>query len=196
MSLLFETILIENREAVNLSYHEKRMNSARYHFWQSTPIKLIEQLPLDIPAERLRCRIEFNEEINSITISPFHTREVKSLQIVYSDEIEYSYKYCNREELAQLFSQKKLADDILIIKSGLVTDTYMANIVFTDGEKNYTPASSLLNGTRRGSLIDAQIIKEAEIKETDLDKFSAWQHINALNPFDERRFISMESILR
>jgi 4-amino-4-deoxychorismate lyase len=194
MSLLFETILIENGSAFNLEYHERRMNAARYHFWQSRPITLAEHIPQNLPPEKLRCRVEYNEEVNNVIISPYVTREIKSLQVVYSDDIEYSYKYCNREKLELLFSKRKSADDILIIKGGMAADTSMANIVFTDGMKNYTPDSPLLKGTQRSSLLDAGIIEEAEITEKDISKFSSWQHVNALNPFEKKRFMPLDSI--
>jgi 4-amino-4-deoxychorismate lyase len=195
MSLLFETILIDKGKPVNLFYHERRMNAARKHFWNVFPINLIENIPADIPVEgKYRCRIEYEADINSIITKPFEGKKVNTLKIVRSERIEYSFKYCDRRELDFLFGLRGDADDILIIKEGLITDTSAANIVFTDGEKFYTPSSPLLKGTERARLLAEGILEEKLIKHSDIPLFSGWQHINALNRFDPGRFISTNCI--
>lgn len=196
MSLLFETILIKNAEAANLYFHEKRFNLARKHFWNADPLKLSDFIPLnDIDQKNLcRCRIDYSKEIEKVTIDPYTPKTIAALQIVLLNDIDYSFKYNDRRIFDELSKLKGSADDILIIKNGLAADTSIANIVFNSGDKYYTPNSPLLKGTQRDFLINSGIIEEAEIRIEDIKTFSAWQHINALNPFDESRFNPVRNI--
>jgi 4-amino-4-deoxychorismate lyase len=197
MSLLFETILISKGAPQNIIFHEKRMNAARRYFWKSDPVELLSYIPSVLPREEgLRCRVEYGQNVNKVDLLPLHTRPVKTLRLVHSDAIEYSFKYCDRSMLQELFSKKDKADDILIIKNGLVTDTSAGNIVFTDGIDYFTPAGPLLKGTQRSFLLESGIIGEAVITEEEIARFVGWQHINALNPFHPDRFNLPENLYR
>ena len=44
------------------------------------------------------------------------------------DTIDYTYKSAHREELNALYAQKGMADDILIVRNGYLTDTSISNI--------------------------------------------------------------------
>jgi 4-amino-4-deoxychorismate lyase len=195
MSLLFETILVENAKPVNIIWHEKRMNAARRHFFNSDPIELSDHIPQNTSAnEKYRCRIEYDDEIRNVFLNILRYQPVDSIQIVEDNYIDYSYKYCDRKAIDLLFVQRRSFDDILIIKNGFVTDSSKANIVFLDNKKYFTPSTPLLEGTQRSSLISKGIIEEREIRKEDIHLFSAWQLINALKPFDPRSFRPIESI--
>ena len=105
------------------------------------------------------------------------------IRLVYSDCISYTYKSSDREALNQLYSQRGDADDILIVKKGLLTDTSIANIALYNGTEWYTPVSPLLKGTKRAFLIDQGIIREQNILIGNLDTYSKITLFNALIDF-------------
>jgi 4-amino-4-deoxychorismate lyase len=81
---------------------------------------------------------------------------VSSLHLIESDTINYTYKSTHREELNALYAQRGMADDILIVKDGYLTDTSIANIALYDGHTWFTPAHPLLQGTKRAELLNDQ----------------------------------------
>jgi 4-amino-4-deoxychorismate lyase len=108
-------------------------------------------------------------------------RQVRSLKIVFSDDICYPYKYSNRDRINRLFEQRGECDDILVVKYGKITDASYANVIFrnTEGEW-YTPSSFLLPGTRRASLLKKRVIREATITYSDISKYTEVKLINAM----------------
>ena len=162
MSLLFETVLIKQCIPVNLSYHENRFNYSRLHFWNAIPLRLGEYIKtseLDMGKE-YRCRIDYNSEIESIKILRYQPVQPRSLQMITSDDIEYSFKFSDRTRLEQLFALRGSADDILIIKGGNVTDTSFANIVFDTGRNLITPSSFLLKELKGAALLTRVLSKK------------------------------------
>lgn len=138
------------------------------------------------PDSRLyRCRIIYDAVSISIEYIPYQKRKIRKLQPVQADELYYALKYADRSALDALLLQKGDADDILIIKNSLVTDTSIANIAFFDGRRWLTPRHPLLKGTTRARLLDEQKIFEREIHLDDLDKYSHFALLNAMIGFDE-----------
>ena len=84
-----------------------------------------------------RCRVIYSDSVNSIEFSPYFPADIKTLKMIDADSVVYNHKYLDRSSLTALID-KKVADDILIIKNGYVTDVSFANIVFTDGKLDYT----------------------------------------------------------
>ena len=99
--------------------------------------------------------------------------------------MDYTYKFAERENLDALASQAVRSgfDDALIIKSGLVTDTAIANIAFWDGKRWLTPERPLLRGTLRQRLVDAQWLHPVPIAVSDIAAFSHFALMNALSGF-------------
>ncbi len=181
---MVETIRIENGSPANLQYHNQRMSGSLSDlFGIRKEIKLASVLKVPPYASFgiYKCRIKYDAEIRNIEFQPYLIRPVKSLKLVTDNEIEYSYKFADRSRLYSLFEKKGASDDILIIKNGLVTDTFYANIVFkcTDGSW-ITPESCLLKGTRRSALLDQNVISEARISAFDIKKFIEAKLINAM----------------
>jgi 4-amino-4-deoxychorismate lyase len=113
--------------------------------------------------------------------------------LVYDDEIEYSYKYENRERLNELKERRQDCDEIMIVKNGCITDTSFSNLVFYDGKKYLTPAQPLLNGTKRKLLLQQGWISEATIKPEDLNNFQHCGLINAMLNKDDYQIITPKS---
>lgn len=90
-------------------------------------------------------------------------------------------------------TQKNDADDILIVRHGLITDTSFSNILLLDGMQWVTPAEPLLAGTCRARLLQQQRIIAKTIHLEDLSKYSHFMLINAMRDFDLTRAVSVST---
>jgi hypothetical protein len=129
----------------------------------------------------MKCRVIYDGGgIKEISYEAYQMRPVHSLQLVYSDDIDYTYKSTDREALNRLFACRGERDDILIVRRGLLTDTSIANIALFDGKDWFTPKLPLLRGTCRTALIDSGIIKEKNIRPEELSSYSFVRLFNAM----------------
>ena len=127
---------------------------------------------------------------------PTTLRPVRSLKIVFSDEICYPYKYTNRDKINRLFDMRGECDDILIVKYGKLCDSSYANVVLRDtGGSWVTPSAYLLPGTRRANLLKSGIVKEADISYSDLSKYIELKLINAMMNIDDTEGIPVSNII-
>jgi 4-amino-4-deoxychorismate lyase len=137
------------------------------------------------PAKGLyRCRVVYNTKSIHVEYYPYVKRVVKQLKLIYDDTIVYDKKYEDRSKLGELFLQKGEADDILIIKNAMVSDTSIANVAFFDGKRWLTPHKPLLHGTTRARLLERGIVHEAEIYERDIVNYKRVALLNAMIDFD------------
>jgi len=172
-----ETLRAENGIIKYLEYHKNRIKSSCGHDIE---------LNLDPPPIGVwRVRIIYSEKIESIEYIPYIQTSIKSLQMVEADSLNYSYKFENRDELNNLFTQRKSADDVLIVKNSLITDTTIANIAFFDGNDWLTPTYPLLKGTTRARLIDDNFLIQANIKANEVKYFKKFALMNSLIGFLE-----------
>ena len=180
-----ETICVEKGKALNLKYHNDRMNRTRRAFWGNT----IEEYQLEnwvCPEGRetcTRCRVLYGMYINKVEYFPYQVREVQSLKLVECDEAYYRYKSVDRSLLNRLFNQRGTADDVLVVRHGFITDTTIANVALYDGENWYTPSHPLLKGTRRQGLLDEGKISERDIQVKDIARYQKIRLFNAMIPF-------------
>ena len=172
MYQFIETIRIEKGNACNLFYHNRRLNEVRRYFRpECAPLHLEDYLHLSADMNGVKCRVIYTEEgITEVSYSLYEMRPVRSLRMVCSDTIDYSFKSTDRRKLNSLFQIRQDKDDILIVKNGLLTDTSIANIALYDGNDWYTPLHPLLKGTKRAELLDKGVLKEKEIKKIPLTK--------------------------
>lgn len=198
MSRLLETLCIENGQVQLLPYHAARMQRSRRELLQS-------QIPLDLQAVLLpllrdyqeglyKCRVLYGKGIDEIQFSPYQRPQIRSLKKVHNNSITYAHKYEDRTALHELYQQKGTCDDILIIKDGWVTDTYVGNFLLFDGKQWWTPDKPLLQGVQRQYLLDRGFIRQAAIRESELGNFQAFKFINALNPFDATATVPVSQI--
>ncbi len=181
--LCFETICVGNRQLKNLPYHEARLNKTRRELWGYTDhwdLAELLEIPASVDESMHKCRVAYDKEIDNIKWEPYTLRTIRKIRRVYHDEIDYQYKYDDRDTLNTLFAQRGDADEILIIKKGLVTDSNYCNVAFSDGNRWLTPANPLLPGTQRAFLLDQGIIQTAEIREGDMKSFSQIRLFNAM----------------
>ncbi len=181
MSRFLETIKLLDGEFYNLEYHQQRLSNTCSHFKLvnfNLHLFLKDQA---IPRKGLyKCRIVYGADGVKFECIPYHAKSVKSLKLVESDSIDYQFKSEDRTEMNQLFNQRGDADDVIIIKNGLITDSSYANLLFWDGKNWFTPEEPLLKGTQRAFLIQTELVKQSIISTTDLRKFEKVKLINSM----------------
>lgn len=183
----FETIRAVDGEIFNISFHQERYESVLKHFG----IDEVQNLEKYLNPPKIgtyRCRLIYDISILphniEVTYHEYNKREIKSLKLLYDDEIEYSLKSTCRNRLDALYAQRGECDDVLIVKNSLITDTTIANIAFFDSNRWITPRKPLLMGTTRERLLRAGKIFEEDIRVDDLEKFSKIALMNAMIDFD------------
>ncbi len=187
MCRFIETICINDGVIENLSAHNERMNNTiRVHYGNSVmPVSLEEYITADACIGRTRCRVEYTSVVEKVEYFPYRIREVKTLQLVNDDTAEYSFKYADRSVLDRNFALRGNADDVVIVRSGMLTDTSIANIALYKEGKWYTPKYPLLKGTCRAKLLAEGIIEEDTIMANSLHKYEKIRLFNAMISFGE-----------
>ncbi|HOI87430.1 MAG TPA: aminotransferase class IV [Lentimicrobium sp.] len=197
MSPLFETILVVDGVAQNLSWHAARVASSSEALWGMRAV-LQEALlipPSGFETGSVRCRINYAAGEQTAVWVPHIHRPVNSLRLLTDDGMDYPYKYCDRRDLDRLFARRGMCDDVLIVRNGRITDTSIANLLLKSGNKWYTPVHPLLQGTCRARLLAEGIAEEAGIRAGDLHLFSRVLTVNALRGFRESEAFSIHRIV-
>lgn len=183
----FETIKCDDYEIFHLQYHQKRMaNTVGLNFNLSEYI---------YPPNNkfLKCKLTYNEEgIVDIAFSTYRKREIKAFKLIVNDTIEYAKKSTNREEIEECYAKKGQAQEIIIIKNGLITDTSIANIAIFDGTTWITPKIPLLKGTTR-----ERLLRQSQIFEKDItvEMLKSAQKIALLNAMIDMDILEDYSLL-
>lgn len=195
--LLLETIRVEEGQIQHWEVHLDRMR-------RSCKALKIPLQPVDFDSiKALSCahfkgvfklRILYSVQIKEMTIEPYVVRPVDSLKIMVADHLEYDHKYADRGALNELFKQRGDADDVLLIKNGLLTDTSYANIALFDGRHWCTPAHPLLPGTHRQRLLETGILQPTDIRLEHLSQYQSLKLINAMMYLEESPEIPIHRI--
>ena len=183
MAQLLETLKIVNGIAPFVEFHNRRLNDARqilFNAQDQIDLKKVIQAPASTGI--YRCRIIYSETIEAVEYLPHQNRNFQTFKIVEDDNIDYQFKYLNRDNINRLFTHKGPADDILIIKNGLVTDTSIANVAFWQ-DRWLTPSAPLLKGTTRARLLTEKQLFEADIRLEELNQFPKMAIMNAVIGF-------------
>jgi 4-amino-4-deoxychorismate lyase len=197
MCQLLETIKVKQGQLQNIEYHNNRLNISRKQLFSVSDNWDLSQI---IDCERLnknttyRCRVLYNKQLHSVEFFPYTIKPLKTLSIVQMSDIDYSYKYANREVFDNIKLQYPHTDDVLIVVNGLITDCSYANVVFFDGVKWVTPSQPLLNGTKRQYYLNTHVIYPEEISLVALKRFVKMKIINAMIDFDESSEVLIENI--
>ena len=178
-NIYFETIKCEDYEIFNLEYHNKRVAN-------TIGLNINLQEYIYAPNEELlRCKVIYNDsEVTNVEYFPYKKREINSFKLIFDDEISYSKKYLNRENLESLFLKKEDCDEIIIIKNGIVTDTTIANIAVFYEDIWITSKNCLLNGTTKNRLLEEKFLIEKDISVEMLKTASKIALMNAMRGFD------------
>lgn len=197
MSQLVESLKLKDGVLYNLEYHQSRLNqSLNELFPNSNAIDLAREIviPEDCHQGTFKVRVSYGPTVEKVEIEPYTFRMVQSLKVVHHNSIDYHLKYSERRILMEMFNNRGECDDIIIIKNGLVTDSFAANLLFFDGEKWFTPTTPLLKGTKRQLLLDKGLIVEKEIKEHDFSDYLKVALVNAMIDMEEMPVIDIKNI--
>jgi 4-amino-4-deoxychorismate lyase len=187
MPRFIETIKLLDGQFYNTEYHQQRVNKTLQKFFTPEPvIDLLDHLlQSNFPGKGLfKTRVVYEKDIVAIEFLPYPMKPIRSLKIVESDSIEYSFKFENRDELIAVYERRENCDEVIIVKNRMVTDASYANLVFKRGDEWITPQSYLLNGTMRQSLLDQGKIRSEAISISDIRKFEKVKLINSMLGFD------------
>jgi 4-amino-4-deoxychorismate lyase len=194
---LVESLKLKDGIIPNLQYHNKRLNRSIAELFPGSPeveLEAVIAIPENCRQGIFKLRVLYDQKIREIEILPYQYRTIQSLKVVHHESIDYHLKYTDRQILQQLFAQRGDCNDIIIVKNGLVTDSFAANLLFFDGESWFTPTIPLLKGTKRQFLLDKGIISEKEIREEDIQNYQKVGLINALIDFEEMPEVPVEQI--
>jgi 4-amino-4-deoxychorismate lyase len=197
MYQLLETIKLQDGVLMNISMHNERLNHSRAILFGTKNTISLENLINNPDLNKsgiFKCRVIYSQNIESIEFSPYLIKQIKTLKLVYDNNIIYNHKYLDRscfENHLQQISE----DDMLIVKNGLITDASFANIVFFDGINWFTPSLPLLEGTKRKDLLANKLIMEEDIKPNDLKQFKKARLINAMLDLESSPDIEIKNII-
>jgi 4-amino-4-deoxychorismate lyase len=196
---LFESICIEDGQIQHGKYHELRFKKSYVETFKIQPnyslFDGIHLINLDSTL-KYKLRIDYKQSGTRYSISEYHNSIPTKLKLIKSNSITYPLKNNKRKNLNHLYKQRGDSDDVLIVKNGLITDASYSNILFTNGHQIVTPSTPLLQGTCRARLLSENKISAIEIQVATIDQYHSFQLINALNDFDEARWVDTKNIVK
>jgi len=193
MYRFIESIRFENGSFSHLRLHQQRMDRSREEVLGKVDVLPLENTIKSSNAyqqvqdtkDLFKCRLVYSRQIESVEFIPYRIPKIQKLKLVFEDQIKYDYKYLERQQIEFCFQQRGEANDVLIVKDGLITDTSFANVVCFNGKQWITPAQPLLKGIQRQYLLDTEQIIAADIQPADLSKFQKIRLINAMIRFED-----------
>lgn len=190
---LFETIAVIDGKFQNLAFHQERVEKAFSDYFHQSCTFFLNQI--DVPklysSGFYRCRIDYNEKTFEVHFYDYTPREIHQFQCVYTENLDYTFKYTDRKRLEILKNLK--TDEVIIINNGFVSDCTIGNLLFLKKEKWYSSNHYLLKGTQLSRLLLEGKIELVDIRAEQLFDYEKVMMINALNPFNEERAISITS---
>ncbi len=205
MMRFIESIRVENKQISNRTLHRQRFfDTINFHYGhqaaRAAQVQFDELLNNILRKNTKRNQVQklrliYADRILHFELQDYHPRIIQSLKLVICDHLEYKFKYYNRDVITNLFNQRAGCDDILICCNGYITDSSFSNLVFENQDGLFTPKTFLLNGTRRQSLLDEGIIKEADISIDKLKDYDRLILINAMLPLGSMEAIPLQKAI-
>ncbi|HEQ71241.1 MAG TPA: hypothetical protein ENN69_02030 [Spirochaetia bacterium] len=200
MCRLIETIKLTPEGIHNLPLHNERCNRARRAlFGVRKDIDLGEVIPLPRAphsAPLMKCRIVYREKVEEVRLEPYRLPVIRSLKLVWNDDIDYAMKYEDRRIFDALLALRGYCDEVLIVRRGRLTDTSFSNIVLYDGERYVTPREPLLAGVKRQSLLNAGRVLPRDLAVKDLNRFTRLYCVNCMIDLENEVSVPIEAIVR
>jgi len=196
--MLFETLAINNGRILNLDYHNRRFKQGQLFLHCQKMIDDVADIihiDDDFKDNLIRCRITYDKHDIKVKYFDYIPKNIQSFKLIECNDIDYTYKYDDRNLLNDLLSQKGDCDEIIIIKNNFVSDCSVGNLLFLKDDIWYTPNTPLLKGVQRAYLLDVGKIHLTTIHKNDICQYKKVMMINALNAFDENRAILTKYIV-
>ncbi|ERP32197.1 aminotransferase class IV [Chitinivibrio alkaliphilus] len=196
MSLLIESIRLEEGEVYLIDYHQGRLDDSRMAMGWTGHLSIEEELSrMDLPRTGIhKIRLLYGSAFVESTCTPYTHRPIRSLRVVRADSLTYPYKYADRTGIEQVFAQRRDCDDVICIRHGVVTDSSYCTLCFGDGTTWYTPDTPLLPGVMRQFLLDQGILKPRRITVEEIPSFQAIGCINAMRPLERTEVIPCSAV--
>jgi 4-amino-4-deoxychorismate lyase len=187
MSRFIESIKIENKKAHLLDLHQKRVDNTMKHFGVTGSldvIAIIKKLDWDENGF-FKLRLVYDlEKKHSTQLIPYALPEIRSFSLVEANQLDYSFKFEERQAFETLKIKAK-SEHIIVVKNNHITDTAISNLIFLKEKVWYTPNSFLLNGVMRQHLLTTKKIKECPITLQNFQEFSHFKIINSMNSMED-----------
>jgi len=183
---------------MQLPWHQRRMESSQlssFGYFNNIDLKDVIHIPHWAEKGLIKCRIIYRRNVESIEFLAYEKKPISSLRLVEADELQYPFKYANRNTINRLYDEKGDADDILIIKNGLVTDGSYTNVAFYDGTSWLTPGIPLLDGTTRQRLLQEKRIIPDFIPADLIQDFKKIRMFNAMTGWENAYELNTTQIL-
>lgn len=192
---LFETIAVIDGRVQNLAYHQARLDYAMRAFFHSGKrhcLNDIIRVPREFRQGLVRLRADYNEAMVRLRFFAYKKPEIMRFQCVYTENLEYRFKYTDRKRLDLLKNLQ--SDEVVIVNNGKVSDCTIGNLLFLKENQWYSPQDYLLKGTQLSCLLEANQVVLTEILPQDLAQYERIMLINALNPFDMQRSLPISAV--
>lgn len=197
MSQFIESIKIENGKVFLLNFHQKRVNETFAHFGKKNSLDLFKILEKTVLNENglFKMRIIYDLDGKYETeLIPYHFKKLNTFELVENNTLDYSFKFEDRKVFAQMKSTSE-SEEIIIVKNNFITDSSYSNLLFLKDKQWFTPHTYLLNGVQRQHLLSMKKIEETEISLKNIQEFSHFQIINALNDMQNNTLHPIEKII-
>ena len=180
---LFESLCVQDGRVLHGKWHRLRFQKAYQKFYGGPPnFDILDQI--DVPQKFcqgiVKLKIGYNDIARQLNFQHYQIQQIKSLRLVPTNDLDYDYKYSEREKIEALFALREDCDDVLIVRRGWITDSSYANVIFFDGKDWWTPEVPLLEGTCRARLLGESRIKTIALQVKDLKNFQGVKLINAM----------------
>jgi len=180
ISPCFETLKAIDGDVGHLSFHQARFDKTRKELYGTTKRIILSEHIMPPAIGTYRVRVEYTKEIQKIEYIPYTPRNFQTFQCIEAN-IEYRYKYTNREALKRY--QQSHVDDVIFTYKGELQDTSIANIALLINGEWKTPLHPLLEGTTRARLLASGALKCEVLNTKSLQKAEKFAIMNALIGF-------------
>ncbi len=196
MYRFIETLKLKDGQLLFLQDHQRRMERTFANFFCGKKVPALQDALGSLPSKgEFRVRVLYDVKIQKTEVFPLIPRNFVSLQLVETD-LNYDFKFADRKTLQSLYESRRNADEILIIRDGLITDTSISNVCFFDGQDWFTPESCLLEGTARERLLKEGRIDTRKITVNDLGNYQKVRLINSLIDFEDETDIPIDLLTK
>lgn len=115
------------------------------------------------------------------TVQAYRPRVIRRLRVVEA-AVDYALKDEDRSVFEALRARYPDADELLLTRGGLVTDTCFSNVLVGEPGHWVCPADCVLAGTRRESLLREGAVAQRPVRVEDLADYPFLTLINAMLP--------------
>lgn len=184
MQKLLETLKIIEGEIQHVAFHQARMQHSCKELGIASVAPDLTSILSTAPQQgEYRARIIYQQQIEHVEYFPIQPRVFKMFKVITADNLVYSHKFLERTDLNTYYAARGLADDVLLVKAGFITDTSIANVAFWDSTRWITPHLPLLQGTTRARLLQQGQLTLAEITPAMLPQFEKMALLNTMLGF-------------